>query len=86
MPYAAKIIFHSAPDFAAVARAYGVSAWKVADPSELAAAISECGSLAGPCLIQVGIDPTLNAYPKMAFGRPFGSMEPDVASTEMEGT
>ncbi len=29
---------------------------------------------------------TSNVYPKLAFGRPFGDMEPDVAPTAMEST
>jgi hypothetical protein len=34
----------------------------------------------------MSIDWELNVYPKMAFGRSFGSMEPAVIPTEMEGT
>ena len=32
------------------------------------------------------IDQDLNVYPKMAFGKEFGSMEPDVLPDQMEGT
>lgn len=78
---------YSAPDFAAVAQAYGIPSWRAADHDDLALALKEMAlHEGGPTLLHVQISDELNAYPKMAFGRPFGSMEPDVAPTEMEGT
>ena len=78
---------YSAPDFTAVARAYGIPAWHVSTHDELLVALKEIDAAgSGPSVLHVDISDTLNAYPKMAFGRPFGSMEPDVAPTEMEGT
>ena len=78
---------YSAPDFCAVARAYGVPAWHAGDHDELAVAMKEISALSsGPSLLHLEISGGLNAYPKMAFGRPFGSMEPSVTPTEMEGT
>lgn len=77
---------YSAPDFEAVARAYGLDAHTVQTPAELARVIEDGPCPHGPTVTRVVIDPGLNAYPKMAFGRPFGSMEPDVSPLEMEGT
>ena len=66
---------YSAPDFAAVAAAYGIPsnasgrrmgrsgvAWLLAEP--------------GPALLEVMVSPETNAYPKLAFGRPITEMEP----------
>jgi acetolactate synthase-1/2/3 large subunit len=78
---------YSAPDFCAVARAYGIPAWHADDHDELAKALKEIAAHdGGPSLLRLTINSDLNAYPKMAFGRPFGSMEPSVTPTEMEGT
>ena len=84
--YCSTVIGYSSPNFAAVADAYGIRAWSVDDHASLTAVIDEVGLSAEPCLIHINIEPSLNVYPKMAFGQPFGSMEPDVFSTEMEGT
>jgi len=78
---------YSAPDFVAVARAYGLPAFSVTTHAELSSALVAVRSdVSGPSLIRLQIDGELNAYPKMAFGRAFGSMEPLVLPTEMEGT
>jgi acetolactate synthase-1/2/3 large subunit len=78
---------YSAPDFCAVAKAYGIPAWHADTHAELGRALAEMSTTTdGPALLHLGIDADLNAYPKMAFGQPFGSMEPLVKPTEMEGT
>jgi len=78
---------YSAPDFSAVATAYGVPSWHAESRDELAIALKEMApGGSGPTLLHLKINEDLNAYPKMAFGRAFGSMEPSVPRTEMEGT
>ena len=78
---------YSAPDFCAVAKAYGIPAWHAQTHDDVALALKEMAALGvHPSLLHLDIDEDLNAYPKMAFGRPFGSMEPGVVPTEMEGT
>ncbi|BDO42835.1 acetolactate synthase [Cellulomonas sp. NTE-D12] len=77
---------YSAPDFCAVARAYGIPAFHAEDHDQLAEVLDALHSQDGPVLLHLSIDADLNAYPKMAFGREFGSMEPGVKPTEMEGT
>ena len=78
---------YSAPDFCAVAEAYGIPSWHADSPQEFAAALDAIQDAApGPSLLHVKIDEDLNVYPKMAFGRAFGMMEPDATPTEMEGT
>ena len=77
---------YSAPDFCAVVKAYGVPGWHAEGHDELAIALKEMTAVGGPSLLHLKINEDLNAYPKMAFGRAFGSMEPSVTPTEMEGT
>ena len=78
---------YSAPDFCAVARAYGIQSWHAESHDEATLAMKQIAALDNqPSLLHLTVDAELNAYPKMAFGRPFGSMEPAVTPTEMEGT
>ena len=79
---------YSAPDFAAVARAYGIAATTVERPED----VERCGlsflgrDPAGPALLEVMVDTFANAYPKLAFGRPITEMEPFATPLGMEGT
>ena len=77
---------YSAPDFAHVAEAYGIPAMTIDKSSEVETAVSWLGQSKGAALLHVKIDPAANAYPKMAFGRPFAEMEPFSKPVEMEGT
>jgi acetolactate synthase-1/2/3 large subunit len=78
---------YSAPAFVEVARAYGLRALAANSEEALSAVLARvCEAPMRPVLIEVSIDPDLNAYPKMAYGDSFGSMEPNVTSSQMEGT
>ena len=68
---------YSAPQFAAVARAYGIEAAAVSDAGDLDAALASLWSdPMQPALLEVKIDTFANAYPKVAFGQPISAMEP----------
>jgi acetolactate synthase-1/2/3 large subunit len=78
---------YSAPDFVAVAKAYGIGAARVDGPAGVAAGLAALWKdPAAPFLLEVAVPLTANAYPKIAFGRPMTDMEPQVKPTEMEGT
>lgn len=80
---------YDAPDFAEVARAYGILSRTIEIPSEVAEAVSWLWSTENaskPQLLQVMIDPHTNTYPKIAFGKPITEMEPFATPIEMEGT
>jgi acetolactate synthase-1/2/3 large subunit len=78
---------YSAPDFAAVARAYGVEARTVHDRAELPAALDALWrDPTAPALLDVRVDTFANAYPKLAFGRPISEMEPMAEPVGMEST
>ena len=78
---------YSAPSFVDIANAYGLAAYSADSNESFEAALGRVGSSPlDPALIEVMIDSDLNAYPKMAFGEPFGSMEPMAMSHQIEGT
>lgn len=85
--YQSTIWGYSAPDFAAVAAAFGIPSFTVADPTGVHDAVKWLSSdTQGPALLQVMISPFANAYPKLAFGQGMTSMEPLVSSPEMKAT
>lgn len=77
---------YSAPEFCHIATSYGIPSQHVETQLELDRALTSTVTASGPLLIHIKIDPDLNAYPKMAYGQPFGSMEPLVEPKGMEGT
>jgi acetolactate synthase-1/2/3 large subunit len=85
--YQSTVWGYTAPSFKAVAQAYAIQAASVDDPEELEKALAQCFSdPSSPFLLEVGIAPMGNVYPKMAFGRPISEMEPLVEPLEMEAT
>jgi acetolactate synthase-1/2/3 large subunit len=78
---------YSAPDFAKIANAYGFCGSTVSEPGKVEEALrwlwSEPDS---PKLLQVMIDVYTNVYPKIAFGKPIGEMEPFAQPIAMEST
>ena len=78
---------YSAPDFVALAAAFGINAERVQGEEELDEAIEALWrDPQEPYLLEVAIDTTANAYPKIAFGHPISEMEPFVAPKAMEST
>ncbi|MGA2319527.1 MAG: thiamine pyrophosphate-binding protein [Solirubrobacteraceae bacterium] len=78
---------YSAPDFVAVAAAFGIDAGRADCEDELDEAIESMWRNPGaPYLLEVTIDTAANAYPKIAFGHPISEMEPFVAPKAMEST
>jgi acetolactate synthase I/II/III large subunit len=78
---------YSAPDFAAVAAAYGIPSKTITVPEAVEDAIGWLSeNTDGPSLLQVMISPLANAYPKLAFGKGMASMEPFVQPVGMEST
>ena len=85
--YQSTLWGYDAPDFCAVARAYGLSAFRASAPDEVETSLDELmREPRQPALLEVMIPTGTNAYPKLAFGRPFGEMEPAAKPLAMEGT
>ena len=78
---------YSAPSFSAVAKAYGIESKTISTKEEVEATLAWLNrDIDQPALLEVMIDPTLNIYPKLAFGQKFGEMEPQAKPLDMEGT
>jgi len=85
--YQSTLWGYSAPDFARVAKAYGIDTETVKDNAEVERAIRWLWeSPSEPRLLQVMVDTYANALPKIAFGHPITEMEPFAKPLEMEGT
>ncbi len=85
--YRSTLQGYSAPNFAEVARAYGIASKKISAPGEVTGAMSWLWhNPQEPLLLHVHIESHLNAYPKMAFGKPITEMEPDSKPIGMEST
>jgi acetolactate synthase-1/2/3 large subunit len=78
---------YDAPDFVKVAEAYGIKAGLVEKTEDIESALmSLSANPREPYLLEVSLDTMTNAYPKLAFGRTFGEMEPLAKPLDMEGT
>ena len=78
---------YSAPDFADVANAYKIESQTVTDCKSIPLALEKMWENPQvPFLLQVFIDISTNAYPKIAFGRPMTEMEPFAKPLEIEST
>lgn len=68
---------YGAPDFAALAAAYGVASSTLDDPGGVGQAIERLWSdPAEPYLLEVRLDPATGVAPKMVFGQPLDNMAP----------
>lgn len=78
---------YDAPDFEKVAKAYDIDAATITSDVEITDALEKFwADPNNPYLLQVMINPKINAYPKIAFGKPISEMEPFSKPIEMEGT
>jgi acetolactate synthase-1/2/3 large subunit len=77
---------YSTPDFVAIAQAYSIPSSRLQAGADSTAALRALLSMDGPALLEVPLPITSKVYPKLAFGRRFGDMEPDVSPTAMEST
>jgi acetolactate synthase-1/2/3 large subunit len=85
--YQSTVWGYSAPDFAAVGAAYGIETGRVEAADEVDDQIETMWrDPEEPYLLEVAIDTSANAYPKIAFGHPISEMEPFVAPKAMEST
>lgn len=78
---------YDCPDFEKIANAYGIAAATITDEADIETAVKTIWSdKNAPYLLQVMISPKINAYPKIAFGKPISEMEPFAKPLDMEGT
>lgn len=85
--YQSTVWGYSAPNFQQVGTAYGILSDEVSETISLERKIQKLWEDdQSPFLLEVLIDKSANAYPKMAFGRPISEMEPLAKPTAMEST
>jgi acetolactate synthase-1/2/3 large subunit len=85
--YQSTLWGYSAPDFALVAKAYGLETQAITESSDVPDAVAWLRSTAlRPALLSAQIDTYANAYPKVAFGSPLTEMEPFAESRIREST
>ena len=77
---------YSAPDFVKVAGAYGIDSFRYSEFKNLDDLFGFLFSISGPVLIELPLSLKSKVYPKLAFGRKFGEMEPEIKPTQMEST
>jgi acetolactate synthase-1/2/3 large subunit len=77
---------YSAPDFVAVCKAYVIPACRLEAGAALEDALNWLLQTQGPSLLEVPLSIQSKVYPKLAFGRRFGEMEPQATPIAMEST
>lgn len=75
---------YSAPDFARVATAYGIQSAVLKHASKSNSAIGRMQEQPGPYLLEVVLPQFSKVYPKLAYGRDFGEMEPEASPLSIE--
>lgn len=75
--YTSTVWGYSAPDFVALANAYGIKAFRVDKEDEIEMGINRMWENPNePFLLDVSLDIHTNVYPKMLFGSPLTDMDP----------
>ena len=78
---------YSAPNFEAIATAYGIEAKTITNTIEIKDAMQSLWNNSdAPFVLQVMINPHMNVYPKIAFGKPISEMEPFSLPIGIEST
>ena len=77
---------YSTPDFVAIGRAYAIPSSTLPPGADTASALWGFLGTDGPALLEVPLSINSKVYPKLAFGRRFGEMEPEATPTAMEST
>lgn len=74
--YPATVLGYDTPDFAAVARAYGIESRELSEPGDTDDSLNWLWQdPAAPALLHVRIATDLNVYPNVPFGAPISQME-----------
>ena len=77
---------YSAPNFVAVCHAYRIPAQSIRLVNEVDENLGWLVRAKGPALLEIPLSIRSKVYPKLAFGRKFGEMEPESSPVAMEST
>ena len=79
--YQSTVWGYSAPDFTAIARAYGIDSFSIEKEEDINIGLNRMWeNINTPFLLNVNINIHTNVYPKMLFGNPLTKMEPFLES------
>jgi acetolactate synthase-1/2/3 large subunit len=85
--YQSTVWGYSCPNFENIAKAYKINALTINKSEDMNIGIKALWeNPKEPFLLQVMIDPSINCYPKIAFGKPITEMEPLAKPIAYEGT
>jgi thiamine pyrophosphate protein, central region len=77
--YQSTVWGYSAPDFTAIARAYGIDSFSIEKEEDINIGLNRMWEDANaPFLLNININIHTNVYPKMLFGSPLTEMEPTI--------
>ncbi len=77
---------YSAPNFSKIAEAYNLESEFIENEAQIQQSINKLINTDESRLVEIQISSFSKVYPKLAFGRRFGEMEPDVKPSSMEST
>jgi len=77
---------YSAPDFVEICHAYGINARRLESVVEVDECLNWLLQSEGPAFLEAPLSVRSKVYPKLAFGRKFGEMEPEASPIAMEST
>jgi acetolactate synthase-1/2/3 large subunit len=77
---------YTTPDFVAIGNAYSLPSSRLTPSDDIPTVLRDFLLVDGPALLEVPLSQKSKVYPKLAFGRKFGEMEPEAKPTAMEST
>src|SRR5206468_685536 len=77
-----EVDLSGSPDYIKLAQAYGIPAWRVTQPDQIAAALGAAQAYPGPAIIEFKVARTEDVYPWVLGGTALGDVLPD---TPFEG-
>jgi len=77
------VIGYGCPDLTGIAAAYGLPAFNVSEPAEVAAIIARAMAIDGPVFVNVHLEQTSCVNPKLVVNRPIEDMSPHLDREEL---
>lgn len=78
------VVGYSCPDFVKIAQAYGITAFRITDASEIEELIQRALNQDGPVLVDVRLNQMTNVNPKLVVNRPIEDMSPHLDRQELQ--
>jgi acetolactate synthase-1/2/3 large subunit len=79
------VVGYGCPNLVAIAAAYGIPAFSIESPDQLADVIGSALALEGPAFIEVKLEQTTCVNPKLVVNRPIEDMSPHLEREKLAG-